>query len=90
MTLHPWEPPGVARLTVFPARPPTASPCRSCLNWEPDDKGINGMVLTKDLPSEAALCLNKAISRVAPLIMSWGQYAEAAAHFAKDFYAIAM
>jgi hypothetical protein len=47
------------------------------------------MMLTKDLPSEAALCLNKAISRVAPLIMSWSQYAEAAAHFAKDFCAAA-
>lgn len=28
--------------------------CCSALNWEPDEEGINGMVITKTLPSEAA------------------------------------
>lgn len=44
-------------------------------------------MLTKDLPSEAALCLNKAIARAAPHVMTWRQYGEAAAHFARDFAA---
>ncbi|WIA35445.1 hypothetical protein OEZ86_003885 [Tetradesmus obliquus] len=29
------------------------------LNWEPDENGINGMVITKTLPSEAAAVLEK-------------------------------
>jgi 3-ketoacyl-CoA synthase len=49
-----------------------------CMHWGPDDKGINGMHLTKDLPSEAARALEKAVRAITPKIMTWGQYAEAA------------
>lgn len=43
--------------------------CRS-LNLEPDERGINALILTKDLPSEAALCLNKAFRQITPRIMT--------------------
>jgi 3-ketoacyl-CoA synthase len=51
-----------------------------CMHWGPDDKGINGMHLTKDLPSEAARALEKAVRAITPKIMTWGQYGEAAAN----------
>jgi len=50
-----------------------------CMHWGPDDKGVNGMHLTKDLPSEAARALEKAVRAITPKIMTWGQYGEAAA-----------
>lgn len=51
-----------------------------CMHWGPDDKGTNGMHLTKDLPSEAARALEKAVRAITPKIMTWGQYGEAAAN----------
>ena len=53
----------------------------SALNWEPDEEGINGMVITKTLPSEAANVLEKGVRKMTPKIMTWGQYVEAAANY---------
>lgn len=53
----------------------------SALNWEPDADGINGMVITKTLPSEAAKVLDKGVRKMTPRIMTWFQYAEAALHY---------
>jgi hypothetical protein len=53
----------------------------SALNWEPDEEGINGMVITKTLPSEAANVLEKGVRKITPSIMTWGQYAEAAVNY---------
>eukprot|EP00775_Hariotina_reticulata_P014384 gene14384-14486_t len=39
------------------------------------------MVITKTLPSEAAAVLEKGVRKMTPRIMSWGQYAEAAANY---------
>ncbi|WIA41915.1 hypothetical protein OEZ86_009230 [Tetradesmus obliquus] len=53
----------------------------NALNWEPDEEGINGMVITKTLPSEAANVLEKGVRKITPSIMTWGQYAEAACNY---------
>ena len=53
----------------------------SALNWEPDEEGINGMVITKTLPREAANVLEKGVRKITPRIMTWGQYAEAAVNY---------
>jgi hypothetical protein len=53
----------------------------SALNWEPDEEGINGCVITKTLPSEAANVLEKGVRKMTPRIMTWGQYAEAAVNY---------
>lgn len=41
------------------------------------------MVITKALPSEAAKVLDKGVRKMTPRIMTWGQYAAAAAHYAQ-------
>lgn len=53
----------------------------SALNWEPDEEGINGMVITKTLPSEAAKVLDKGVRKMTPRIMTWYQYGEAVLHY---------
>lgn len=53
----------------------------SALNWEPDEESINGMVITKTLPSEAAKVLDKGVRKMTPRIMTWAQYAEAAVNY---------
>lgn len=60
---------------------PACLPACSALNWEPDEQGINGMVITKTLPSEAANALEKGVRKMTPKIMTWGQYAEAAVNY---------
>jgi hypothetical protein len=45
------------------------------------------MVITKTLPSEAAVALEKGMRKMAPCIMTWGQYAEAAIHYTKVYAA---
>ncbi|KAF6264149.1 FAE1/Type III polyketide synthase-like protein-domain-containing protein [Scenedesmus sp. NREL 46B-D3] len=59
----------------------------NALKWEPDEVGINGLVVTKTLPSEAAAALEKAMRQMAPRIMTWGQYAEAAIHYIQAYAA---
>lgn len=44
----------------------------------PDDEGLQGIFLYKDLPTEAGLALEKCLKRITPQIMTWSQYAEAA------------
>lgn len=39
------------------------------------------MVITKTLPSEAAKVLDKGVRKMTPAIMTWTQYAEAAANY---------
>ncbi|KAI8470967.1 MAG: FAE1/Type III polyketide synthase-like protein-domain-containing protein [Monoraphidium minutum] len=41
-----------------------------CISWGPDEDGVNGVFLGKDVPQEAGKMLQA--------IMTWGQYAEAA------------
>eukprot|EP00878_Enallax_costatus_P016474 GHUV01017280.1.p1 GENE.GHUV01017280.1~~GHUV01017280.1.p1 ORF type:complete len:377 (+),score=134.41 GHUV01017280.1:715-1845(+) len=53
----------------------------NALNYEPDEQGINGCVITKTLPSEAANVLEKGVRKITPKIMTWGQYAEAAVNY---------
>jgi 3-ketoacyl-CoA synthase len=53
----------------------------NALNWEPDEEGINGCVITKTLPSDAANVLEKGVRKMTPRIMTWGQYAEAAVNY---------
>ena len=65
--------------STIPASPPSV-PCRA-LNFEPDEEGINGMVITKTLPSEAAKVLDKGVRKMTPRIMTWTQYGEAAINF---------
>lgn len=73
--------------TLNPVLCPSACPLRpspllrSALNFEPDEEGINGMVITKTLPSEAAKVLDKGVRKMTPRIMTWTQYAEAAVHY---------
>uniref|UniRef100_A0A383W0W2 3-ketoacyl-CoA synthase n=1 Tax=Tetradesmus obliquus TaxID=3088 RepID=A0A383W0W2_TETOB len=57
------------------------------LNWEPDENGVNGLVVTKTLPGEAAVALEKAMRKMAPKIMTWGQYAEAGIHYTQAYAA---
>lgn len=49
-----------------------------CISWGPDEDGVNGVFLGKDVPGEAGKMLQAVIAKVTPKIMSWGQYAEAA------------
>jgi 3-ketoacyl-CoA synthase len=50
----------------------------NCMGWGPDAKGINGVYLRKDVPVQAARALEVCVRRLAPSIITWGQYAEAA------------
>lgn len=59
----------------------------SALNWEPDEEGINGMVITKTLPSEAANVLEKGVRKMTPRIMTWTQYLQAALHYTQQLAA---
>ncbi|GBF88512.1 hypothetical protein Rsub_01227 [Raphidocelis subcapitata] len=63
-----------------PTHPPPTSypPPNRCISWGPDDDGINGVYLGKDVPQEAGKMLQAVIAKVTPKIMTWGQYAEAA------------
>jgi hypothetical protein len=63
---------------------PVPAPLASALNWEPDEEGINGMVITKTLPSEAAAVLDKGVRRMTPRVMTWGQYGEAVLHYSQQ------
>jgi len=53
----------------------------NALDWCPDEKGLNGMVITKTLPSEAANAMEKSLRMVTPHIMTWMQYMEAAFNY---------
>ncbi|GBF90942.1 hypothetical protein Rsub_03797 [Raphidocelis subcapitata] len=50
----------------------------TCMGWGPDKKGVNGVYLRKDVPVQAAKALEVCLRRLAPSIITWGQYAEAA------------
>ncbi|GBF90415.1 hypothetical protein Rsub_03411 [Raphidocelis subcapitata] len=49
-----------------------------CISWGPDEEGINGVYLSKDVPIQAGKMLQAVIAAATPKIMTWGQYAEAA------------
>jgi 3-ketoacyl-CoA synthase len=49
-----------------------------CISWGPDEEGVNGVFLGKDVPQQAGKMLQAVIRAVTPKIMTWGQYAEAA------------
>jgi 3-ketoacyl-CoA synthase len=51
---------------------------RRCISWGPDEEGINGVYLGKDVPVQAGQMLEQVIAAATPKIMTWGQYAEAA------------
>jgi 3-ketoacyl-CoA synthase len=48
------------------------------MGWGPDKEGINGVFLRKDVPIQAAKALEVCLRTIAPRILTWGQYAEAA------------
>ncbi|WIA34976.1 hypothetical protein OEZ86_013257 [Tetradesmus obliquus] len=50
----------------------------SCMGWGPDKNGVNGVYLRKDVPLQAAKALEACLRNIAPKILTWGQYAEAA------------
>ena len=50
------------------------------MGWGPDKAGINGVFLRKDVPIQAAKALEACMRTVTPRIMTWQQYAEAAAN----------
>jgi len=50
----------------------------SCMGWGPDKDGINGVYLRKDVPLQAAKALEACLRTIAPKILTWSQYAEAA------------
>lgn len=50
----------------------------SCMGWGPDKDGINGVYLRKDVPLQAAKALEACLRTIAPKILTWHQYAEAA------------
>lgn len=49
-----------------------------CISWGPDEDGVNGVFLGKDVPQQAGKMLEAVIRAVTPKIMTWTQYAEAA------------
>jgi 3-ketoacyl-CoA synthase len=55
----------------------------NCMYVGPDDEGLQGIFLYKDLPIEAGLALEKCLKKITPQIMTWGQYAEAAVAISK-------
>jgi 3-ketoacyl-CoA synthase len=48
------------------------------MGWGPDKEGVNGVYLRKDVPVQAAKALEACLRSVAPRILTWTQYAEAA------------
>ena len=50
----------------------------NCISWGPDQDGINGVYLGKDVPVQAGIMLEAVIKLITPKIMTWSQYAEAA------------
>jgi 3-ketoacyl-CoA synthase len=49
-----------------------------CMGWGPDKDGVNGVYLRKDVPLQAAKALEACLRTIAPKILTWSQYAEAA------------
>jgi len=50
----------------------------TCMGWGPDKDGVNGVYLRKDVPIQAARALEICLRSIAPKIITWTQYAEAA------------
>eukprot|EP00882_Tetradesmus_deserticola_P010119 GHRQ01010690.1.p2 GENE.GHRQ01010690.1~~GHRQ01010690.1.p2 ORF type:complete len:350 (+),score=137.40 GHRQ01010690.1:525-1574(+) len=55
----------------------------NCMYVGPDDAGLPGIFLYKDLPVEAGLALEKCLKKITPQIMTWSQYAAAAVAIGK-------
>ncbi len=45
------------------------------MEHSPDSEGIKGLYLSKELPKQAGRVLEKCVRKIAPEIMTWGQYA---------------
>lgn len=58
----------------------------SCMFVGPDEEGLEGIHLYKDLPAEAGRALTAALSRIAPRVMDWPQYLQAAVVEARRRY----
>lgn len=56
-----------------------------CMGWGPDGEGINGVYLGKNVVYQAAKALELCMREIAPKILTWGQYAEAASHYTKQY-----
>ena len=48
--------------------------CR-CIRYSPDDEGVNGIYLGKDVVAEASKGLEKVIRQIAPKVLDFGQIA---------------
>eukprot|EP00775_Hariotina_reticulata_P002866 gene2866-3158_t len=55
----------------------------NCMYVGPDDAGLPGIFLYKELPTEAGLALEKCLKKITPQILTWSQYAEAAVALAQ-------
>lgn len=51
------------------------------MSWGPDPEGINGVYLGKNVVIEAGRALSLCMKSIAPKVMTWTQYAEAAANY---------
>lgn len=52
-----------------------------CMSWGPDPDGVNGVYLGKNVVTEAGKALELCMRRIAPKVMTWRQYGEAAANY---------
>ncbi|KAF8069577.1 KCS2 [Scenedesmus sp. PABB004] len=50
-----------------------------CMSWGPDPDGVNGVYLGKNVVACAGAALDACLRAVTPRILTWSQYAEAAA-----------
>jgi 3-ketoacyl-CoA synthase len=57
-----------------------------CMFVGPDEAGLEGIHLYKDLPAEAGRALTAALARVAPRVMDWRQFLQAAVVEARRRY----
>ncbi|GBG00657.1 hypothetical protein Rsub_13392 [Raphidocelis subcapitata] len=55
-----------------------------CMAWRPDEAGINGVYLGRDVVHHAGAALRLALAAVAPRIMTWRQYGQAAVAAARS------
>lgn len=50
----------------------------SCMAWRPDPTGVNGVYLGRDVVQHAGVALQHCLEEVAPRVLTWRQYGEAA------------
>jgi 3-ketoacyl-CoA synthase len=51
------------------------------MSWGPDPDGVNGVYLGKNVVTEAGKALSHCMKSIAPRVMTWKQYGEAAVNY---------